>query len=567
MANLTKQEKQEYKNYIRQYIYRFFSVIQTAKKYEDDLNENGRTLIQGYKLYNENLNAILTTILKNANSRELQNLKLQCDELIKNFQIEKSIDQLLPPDSNATENDTAFINTVCADAEKGFNTYNDVFYKDKEFFVDLKSFSTENNDEIIDVDWTIWKLNEKKEYELFEDYTIVTTKDNKDSIKITQSGNYKIIANIFKSDNEEKILELKERKSVLINVINNSSNLINKTKDGKYEIIYDKDNTNVYYLDKNVITNEITEIKQNDDMYRKLSTALGIEKKITNEKLKEQMLDNGYCFVNNVGWIKQQDYNEHREGKNEKEVLSSSYEYGIFKRLQNAIENHDKKAFEALPKDKFNNYDDWIKLIEDDNTQLSNFKLRAKYITNHLYLYYFNTAKTEVYAEILDIDALSKVKERLYPTANGNDIYEAPNIKKSNTTRTIPNNNYYIPKVFPSGTWEINDIVETTNNYKEFGPYKLKTNAYQEVKIWNFGIQNKTDTKPYWYETQNTDNDKGYLIHGGDGGNDSIDIIDKSKGNNRFSTNTQGCIRISNKDVYLLVNLLTNKLPINLEVK
>ena len=562
MGSLTKSQKDEYKRKIRYYIYRFFSIIFYAKKYEKELNENGQKLINGFELYNENLKDILNKILKDANENKLIELRNECEILKENFQIRKPIDQIIQSVSDSIENDNEFINLVCADAIKGFGSYKDIFYKDKEISIDLQSLSREEKDEIINVDWSIWKLNEKKEYEPFDGFI---SEDSISSIKISQTGDYKIVANIFSRKNDGEIPELKERKSVLVHVVNEKSNLINKTKDGKYEIIYDKDNTNVYYLDKNVITNEITEIKQNDDMYRKLSTALGIEKKITNEELKEQMLDNEYCFVNNVGWIKQQDYNEHREGKKEKEELSSIYEYGIFKRLQKAIENHDKKAFEALPNDKFNNYDDWIKLIEDDNTQLSNFKLRAKYITNHLYLYYFNSAKTEVYAEILDIDALSSVTPRNYPTIKGDN---SPNKAEGITTNDKKETHYYIPVVFPSGTWNINKIEETPAYFEEFGPYKIRTDAHTMVNEWIFKKIVKNG-ESHWIQNGKQVKDDGYLIHGGDGSNNNktlFNTIDKSKGNNRYDTTTRGCIRINNKDVYLLKEILEKYIPIKLEV-
>lgn len=130
----------------------------------------------------------------------------------------------------------------------------------------------------------------------------------------------------------------------------------------------------------------------------------------------------------------------------------------------------------------------------------------------------------------------------------------------------------YIPEKFPKGNnWNI--ILFEKINDVEYGPYKIRTDAFRYVETWDYVFDEDLDTKIWKKRLDKNGNvvkvkDEGLLIHGG--GYSESDL-DNKKGSNKYTDTTLGCIRISNLDVYLIVHVLQNyinvKGSISLEVK
>ena len=103
---------------------------------------------------------------------------------------------------------------------------------------------------------------------------------------------------------------------------------------------------------------------------------------------------------------------------------------------------------------------------------------------------------------------------------------------KDEVVRTIPGGRPYDPLPFPKGHWKITAVEwwKTENGRENFdrnvyGPCKIRTDAWQPVKVWALDYDGD-----YAYETDQFDNDAGYLFH-----------YSKSK-------TTLGCIRSESED-------------------
>ena len=173
------------------------------------------------------------------------------------------------------------------------------------------------------------------------------------------------------------------------------------------------------------------------------------------------------------------------------------------------------------------------------------------------------------------IKASNNQKEREYPTDGGtltsSPMYTMPNNKSE---PVVP----YKPGKFPKGTWLIESFEESFT--EGYGPYKIRTNAIRYV----VGYKQKYDENKILIGWEEIKNEKGenvlyedghLLIHGGTGRIinklTNIEKLDARKGENDYKGTTHGCIRISNLDVYLIVEILRNYLKskgnIELEVK
>ena len=128
----------------------------------------------------------------------------------------------------------------------------------------------------------------------------------------------------------------------------------------------------------------------------------------------------------------------------------------------------------------------------------------------------------------------------------------------------------YIPEKFPKGNWKITAFEK--NGEKEYGPYKIRTDAWRWVEVWEL-VENKKKRLEWRIKKDSTGNiikakDSGLLIHGGGWSQSSLD---NQKGSNKYTDTTLGCIRISNLDVLLIVKVLqeylNDKGSISLEVK
>ena len=123
--------------------------------------------------------------------------------------------------------------------------------------------------------------------------------------------------------------------------------------------------------------------------------------------------------------------------------------------------------------------------------------------------------------------------------------------KSHEVVRSIPDNCPYMPARFPAGLCNITGVEwqsEKKFDYRTYGPVKIRTDAWQYVKIWELDKDGD-----YLRETEQSTKDNGYLLH-----------YSESKA-------TLGCIRIGTEAEAvnlgtLLETALKNKEPITLEV-
>ncbi|MDR0456873.1 MAG: hypothetical protein LBH20_09365 [Treponema sp.] len=93
---------------------------------------------------------------------------------------------------------------------------------------------------------------------------------------------------------------------------------------------------------------------------------------------------------------------------------------------------------------------------------------------------------------------------------------------------SLHDNMPYDPQAFPKGLWSITGLEwqkEKGFDYNTYGPVKIRTDAWQMVKVWE--LDKNGD---YLRETEKSVEDFGYLLH-------------YSK-----SSTTLGCIRIASHD-------------------
>jgi hypothetical protein len=266
---------------------------------------------------------------------------------------------------------------------------------------------------------------------------------------------------------------------------------------------------------------------------RKLLIAAGIEATDkANLEIQDRMLDDGLFYVNkDKGWIEKERYF--------KEMTPEDY-----------LTIQDYK-------------DVTVKAVYDDNEGKLTFTYTAG-------------GKTE---ELFIITASNNQKDREWPTASGKNVFPSDGIndkeKEKIEMKTMPDDGStpvdYIPGKFPKGNWKITAFEK--NGKSEYGPYKIRTNAWREVEAWEEVIDPKTQKKKWSKKVDSNGNilktrDAGLLIHGG-GWSESE--LDNQKGSNKYTDTTLGCIRISNLDVLLIVKVLQTYLNLKgfilLEVK
>jgi hypothetical protein len=123
--------------------------------------------------------------------------------------------------------------------------------------------------------------------------------------------------------------------------------------------------------------------------------------------------------------------------------------------------------------------------------------------------------------------------------------------RRHEVIRSIPGNFPYMPAKFPGGLWNITGLewqAEKKFDFRTYGPVKIRTDAWQYVKIWVLD-----EDGDYLRETEQNTKDFGYLLHYSE------------------SKTTLGCIRIGTSDEavtlgMLLEKALENKETITLEV-
>ena len=245
---------------------------------------------------------------------------------------------------------------------------------------------------------------------------------------------------------------------------------------------------------------------------KKLLAAAGLE--VTPEadmEMQERMLDDGLFYINKEeGWVEKKKYFERMTPKD-------------------FLEIQDCK-------------DVTVKAVYEDSKGELTFTYTAGERAETLFV----------------IKASNRQMKREYPSKSGK------NTDKEFADKTNPI--AYIPGKFPKGNWKITAFEESGTT--EYGPYKIRTDAWRYVEVWKFieseGWAKKVDEKG----NIETRYDSGLLIHGG---GYSTSILDCKKGTNNYTDTTLGCIRISNLDVYLIVAVLGEYLKRNksipLEVK
>lgn len=292
------------------------------------------------------------------------------------------------------------------------------------------------------------------------------------------------------------------------------------------KVEYGIDKTKVQIIDSEGQVSKIVEMvgKEYDGkgFAKKLLTAAN--QTITTEvdiDLQNKMLDDGLFYINSEeGWIEKQKY----------------------------FERMTPKDFLTIQDYK----DVTVKAVYKDNGS-----------TGTLTFTYTVGGKTE---NLFVINASNNQKAREYPTKSGDNITDDPDDFMYTTPPFGKTQVPYIPGKFPIGNWHITkfEYDETT----EYGPYKIRTDAYRMVEVWELVTNKKRNIKE-WRKKKNPDGtivmaeDAGLLIHGG--GYSEINL-DNRKGSNKYTDNTLGCIRISNLDVSLIVETLQEYLKIKTNI-
>ncbi|KAA6325439.1 hypothetical protein EZS27_025351, partial [termite gut metagenome] len=181
-------------------------------------------------------------------------------------------------------------------------------------------------------------------------------------------------------------------------------------------------------------------------------------------------------------------------------------------------------------------------------------EVRARYAGGKLNFYGKYEGDTDKTYMLLSVDASSSVLSyRRYPTKLGNnensDIIYTTHYPRNTQGPVYP----YVPAIFPaSNNWKITGF-EDGRGDSDIGPFKIVTDAHQEVVVWGWDSVNNT-----WKKNKDMNlspekvEDSGYLIHGGAG---KTEDGYNPFGNNNHNSTTRGCIRIKNVDVLKIVSM------------
>jgi hypothetical protein len=111
-----------------------------------------------------------------------------------------------------------------------------------------------------------------------------------------------------------------------------------------------------------------------------------------------------------------------------------------------------------------------------------------------------------------------------YRCANNVRNLENKKRRREEVARTIPDGLPYSPQPFPRGLWSVTGIEYRKDfkfDAKTYGDVKIRTNAYQNVSVWELDGDGA-----YYRKTDKQAADSGYLLH-----------------ESRYNT-TLGCIRL-----------------------
>ena len=303
------------------------------------------------------------------------------------------------------------------------------------------------------------------------------------------------------------------------------------------KVEYGTDKTKAQIINSDGMIGAVIEMEGTDyegkGFAKKLLTAAKLETtEAANLELQNTMLDDGLFYINKEeGWVTKESY---------------------FARMT-------AKDFLSIQDYK----DITVKAVYDDSKGELTFTYTVGGKTENLFV----------------IKASNNQKERQWPTKSGNNVFPSEATtsaeKKKIEMKTMPDDGTtpvdYIPEKFPKGNWKI--IAFEKNGEKEYGPYKIRTDAWREVEAWEEYLDTKVYKKKWRKKTDKNGKtiktrDSGLLIHGGGWSESSLD---NQKGSNKYTDTTLGCIRINNLDVLLIVKVLqaylNEKNYIELEVK
>lgn len=310
---------------------------------------------------------------------------------------------------------------------------------------------------------------------------------------------------------------------------------IHLNEDGKAsKIEYGTDRTKAQVIGPDGTEGNVIELDEAVNGFaKKLLAAAGLE--VTPEadmEMQERMLDDGLFYINKEeGWIEKKKYFERMTPKD-------------------FLEIQDYKDVK-------------VKAIYEDSIGKLTFTYTAGGRAETLFV----------------IKASNRQMKRECPTASGNNEFPSDTAtnkeRKKIEMKTMPDDGTkpvdYIPGKFPKGNWKITAFEESGTT--EYGPYKIRTDAYRYVEAWEEAVDSNTQKKKWRKKVDANGNviktrDSGLLIHGG-GWSESA--LDNKKGANKYTDTTLGCIRISNVNVLLIVKVLqaylNSKKFIALEVK
>jgi hypothetical protein len=140
--------------------------------------------------------------------------------------------------------------------------------------------------------------------------------------------------------------------------------------------------------------------------------------------------------------------------------------------------------------------------------------------------------------------------DAVYPVSNRIRTLRDGMRKSGEVVRTIPDNIPYDPQPFPKGLWRVTAVEwqkERGFDLRTYGPVKIRTDAWQRVKIWELDRDGD-----YLRELDACVMDTGYLLHYSE------------------SSTTLGCIRLASpEDAIAIAHIITDAMkhePVQLEV-
>ncbi|GHT66302.1 hypothetical protein FACS1894110_09740 [Spirochaetia bacterium] len=135
---------------------------------------------------------------------------------------------------------------------------------------------------------------------------------------------------------------------------------------------------------------------------------------------------------------------------------------------------------------------------------------------------------------ILKIDGIASVR-----ISNNVRTLKYGDRRVSEVIRSIPGGKPYDPHTFPKGVWNVTAVERIEKfhfNEKDYGTVRIRTDANQNVKIWELDKDGD-----YLRETNLETSDSGYLLH-----------------YSAYST-TLGCIRFTSQDEAELIAGIVEK--------